>query len=304
MTKRWMRTAAGWAAATALAACGGGAPPANGEPESPAAASACAIVRRDVLLDRAMRETSGAAIDPRDPEVVWTQNDSGNEPEVFAFGADGRILARLEVAGAANHDWEDLAVGPCPGGTCMYLFDTGDSDRGRRDPAVLYRLPLPSPADSGRTAPAERFEARYPDGHRDAEAGIVLPDGSIYLVNKGNREAVELWRWPAPLGEGAELERVRTLAPEPGQPGDRVTGAAASPDGRWVAVRTYGRLALYRTAELLGAGGPAFTMDLTALGEPQGEGVALRDDGTVVLTSESGTGAFPPRATWLRCSLE
>jgi hypothetical protein len=272
---------------------------------APNAVPECHILRRDVVLDHAMRETSGAAFDPRDREVVLTHNDSGHEAELFAFARDGRTLARLRVTGAKNQDWEDLDAGPCPdGGSCLYVADIGDSDRKRRDPLELYRLPLPD-LGAARTDSAERFRARFPEGNRDTEAVFVLPDGSVYLVNKGQKHPIDLWRWPTPLAGGtAELERVRTLAPEPRQPGDRVTGASASPDGRWVAIRTYGRLAFYRTPELLGGGGPAFTMELALLGEPQGEAVALHDDGTVVLTSESGSQGFPPKASFLRCELD
>jgi hypothetical protein len=296
--KRWLPLA------VVLAACGG----AGGGDAASAAGAECRILRHDVALDHAVLETSGAAFDPRDPDVFWTHNDSGHEPEVFAMAADGRILARVRVAGARNQDWEDLDLGPCPdGGDCLYVADAGDSGRRRRDPVVLYRVSLPA-LDATTSAPAERLEAHFPGGHRDTEAAFVLPDGSLYLINKGQRHPIDLWRWPTPSGaDGADagvLERVRNLAPAAGQPGDRVTGASASPDGRWVAVRTYGRLAFYRTPELLADGGPAYTVDLTPLGEPQGEAVALADDGTVLLTSESGVQGFPPRATWLKCTLE
>jgi hypothetical protein len=291
--------------AAVLAACGGAG---SGDSARAEAGAECRILRHDVVLDQAVRETSGAALDPRSPDVFWTHNDSGHEPEVFAMSADGRILARVGVAGASNQDWEDMDLGPCAeGGDCLYVADVGDGGRGRGDPVAIYRIPLPA-LDATASAPAERFEARFPDGHRDTEAAFVLPDGSVYLINKGQRHPIDLWRWPTPLVAGpvdaVQLERVRNLAPAAGQPGDRVTGASASPDGRWVAVRTYGRLAFYRTPELLGGGGAAHTVDLAPLGEPQGEAVALADDGTVLLTSESGVRGFPPRATWLACTLD
>jgi hypothetical protein len=207
------------------------------------------------------------------------------------------------VEGANNQDWEDLAVGPCEGGQCAYIADIGSAGRRKNDPVALYRVPLP-PVDQAASARADRFEARFPGGGQDAEALFVLPDGSIYVIGKGQKEPIELYRWPTPLQPGpVDLVRVRELAPEPEQPGDRVTGAGASRDGRWVAVRSYGRLALYRTAELLGSGRPELAMELTPVGEPQGEAVAVDSDGTILLTSEGGQRTVPGRATFLECTL-
>lgn len=290
-----------WAAALALAAlagCGGDARGGAGESEQ-----WCSIARRDVGLPEDIAETSGVAFDPTEPEVFWTHNDSGGDPVLYAVGADGRLRAALTLEGAENQDWEDLAVGPCPGGQCAFVADIGSAGRKKNDPVALYRVPLPAPGQAS-SARAERFEARFPGGGQDAEALFVLPDGSIYVIGKGQKEPIELYRWPTPLQPGpVDLVRVRELAPEPEQPGDRVTGAGASRDGRWVAVRSYGRLALYRTAELLGTGRPEFAMDLAPVGEPQGEAVAIDSDGTILLTSEGGQRTVPGRATFLECTL-
>jgi hypothetical protein len=308
---RWMQmqstgAAASVAALVLLAACGR----AGAEEDAPRAdtgagdaVQTCRVVRQGVAMPEEVRESSGAALDPRAAEVFWTHGDSGTEPVLYAITADGRLAGRVVVSGARNRDWEDVAIGPCPGGDCVYVGDIGNNRGGRDREVVLYRAPLPQPTDSA-TRPVEAFRARFPGQGRDTEAMFVAADGGIYLVNKGQNDAIELWRWPVPLQAGpVDLVRVRVLAPEPEQPGDAVTGAGASRDGRWVALRTYGRLALYRTADLLGSGGPAFSMDLAPLGEPQGEGVAMRADGTVLLTSESGEGALPGRAAWLQCPL-
>lgn len=309
---RWMqmlgvRAAASVAALVLFAGC---ERPAQGEdvpPEDGTAgdgAQACRAVSRSVALPDDLGETSGAALDPRAPGVFWTHGDSGADPVVFAVDAQGRLVGRVAVAGARNRDWEDMAIGPCPAGDCVYVGDIGNNRPGSRNELVLYRAPLPQPTDSA-TRPAEVFRARFPGGGRDTEAMFVTADGGVYLVNKGQSDDIELWRWPTPLQPGpVDLVRVRVLAPEPEQPGDGVTGAGASRDGRWVALRTYGRLVLYRTADLLAGGTPAFSMDLAPLGEPQGEGVAVRADGTVLLTSESGESALPGRAAWLKCPLE
>lgn len=294
------------AAVLALAAgCGDarGAEDDVAQADSPAASGwQCRITGREVPLPAEVREASGAALDRRARGVFWTHGDSGRPPLLFAIGVNGQLLGRVRVQGARNRDWEDLAIGACPGGDCVYVGDVGDN-RGSRREIVLYRAPLPSYADTA-TRPAEVFRARYPGGARDTEALFVTPQGEVYLVDKGRRDGVGLWRWPTPMVPGpVDLQLVRQVAPPPRQPGDFVTGAGASQDGRWVAVRTYGRLALYRTADLLGGGGPAFTMDLTPLGEPQGEGVAVESDGTVLLTSEGRERTNPGRAAWLQCSL-
>lgn len=303
---RGMRGLAAAAALALAAGCGPRASADEGARSDSAAAGGeleCRITHPELSLGTRVPEASGGALDRRARGVFWTMGDSGNEPVLFALGVNGQLLGRVALAGARNRDWEDMAIGPCPGGTCVYVGDIGNN-LGRPIDLVLYRAPVPAPTDSA-TAPAEAFHARFPGGGRDAEALFVMPDGDVYLVSKGRTEAVELWRWPTPLRAGAAvtLERVREVAPRPRQLGDFVTGAGASRDGRWVAVRTYGRLALYRAADLLGGGEPAYTMDLAALGETWGEGVAIDDDGTVLLVSEGSGRHTGSAAAWLECTL-
>lgn len=309
-TLRWMRmrcarAAVSLAALVLCASCERGQADDEAPADTAQAAApgqTCRIARQSVALPADVSESSGVAFDPRAEGVFWTHGDSGADPVIFAFAADGRPAAQVVVAGARNRDWEDVAAGPCPGGDCLYLGDIGNNTSRDRE-AVLYRVPLPALGDST-TRLAEQFRARFPGGGRDAEAMFVTVDGGVYIINKGQHDQIELWRWPTPLQPGpVDLVRVRTLAPEPGSPAEAVTGAGASQDGRWVAVRTYSRLLLYRTADLLGSGQPAFSMDLIPLGEPQGEGVAMRADGTVLLTSESGGHGLAAQAAWLQCPL-
>lgn len=295
------------ASAAALVLLAGGCGPradADEVADAPGAdgAWACRITQPEVPLGTHVREASGASLDRRTPGVFWTHGDSGNPPVLFMMGVNGELLGRVRVAGARNRDWEDMAIGPCPGGTCLYVADIGNN-RARDMDLVLYRAPVPSAGDTA-TAPVEEFRARFPGGGRDAEGLFVMPQGDIYLVTKGGSGPVELWRWPTPLRPGAvQLERVRELAPRVQQLGDLVTGAGASPDGRWVAVRTYGRLAIYRAADLLGTGRPAYTMDLAPLGESWGEAVAMDGDGTLLLVSEGRSVTTGSRAAWLQCAL-
>ncbi|HEV3049632.1 MAG TPA: hypothetical protein VGX50_04950, partial [Longimicrobium sp.] len=107
------------------------APPKNGTASG--GAQACRIVDPDVALPDDMSETSGAALDPRATGVFWTHGDSGADPVLFAVDAEGRLVGQVAVSGARNRDWEDMAIGPCPGGDCVYVADIGNNRPGSRN---------------------------------------------------------------------------------------------------------------------------------------------------------------------------
>lgn len=309
------RLAPALAVAAALGCTADAAPAVRGDSAAataratqPPAEAQCEVMQKGLDLPDDLKESSGLAESRVHPGLYWTHNDSGHGSEIFAVDGHGVQLGRVQVEGATNHDWEDIAASRCPdgGGSCLYIADTGNNARGNDAGKRTVRLAvLPEPQAGATTATATEYAGRVPGKHTDIEAIAVLPDGSIYLVSKGINEDVELFRWPTPLVAGTEaaLERVRRLAPKAEELGDRVTGASASPDGRWVAVRTYAALAFYRTADLLGSGGPVSQLDLEPLGETQGEAVSLADDGTVFLTSEGVGRHLPGTMAHLRCVL-
>jgi hypothetical protein len=239
-------------------------------------------------------EASGIALSRRTPGIIWSHNDSG-EPVLFAFDTSGKARGRVQVTGMAVDDWEDLAVGPCAQGSCLYLADIGDNNRRRRQ-ITVYRVPEPRPEDRI-TAPAEAWQLVYPDGPRDAEALFVASGGQLFLISKADARTTALYRLGQPAARRAgQLELVTKL------PLDRVTGAAASPDGNSVVVRTNRELFVYRTQELVGGVNPQpRRFELTALREPQGEGVAAGADGVIYLAGEGGGGGGT--LATVRCSL-
>lgn len=263
----------------------------------------CDVIQPSVALPADVRETSGLARGASG--VLWTHNDAGGEPELFGFDRNGRQVAHLAVTGARHIDWEDIEAGPCAAGHCLFIADIGDND-GTREHITIYRVPEPA-VDAAEVA-ATAFHARFPDRPQDAEA-LVAADGSLYIITKGEHGALGLYRFPAAaLADAAGttvLEHVRELGPQPGRRGDRVTAAAASPDGSRIAIRTYDRLYLHDSAALLAsaAAEDGLTFDLRPLNEPQGEAVALDDDGTVWLTTEAESSG-DPFLTGLSCPLD
>ncbi len=262
----------------------------------------CRVVGGPSPLPAEVRESSGVAHGAGG--VAWTMNDSG-DPALFAVGTDGRLRSRVLLAGARVQDWEDIAAGPCGGGRCLYVGDIGDNEAARPE-IVVYRVrePAAGASESGRV---EALRGRYPDAAQDAEAMFVLPDGRVHIVTKGESGPIAIYRFPANAAPGAAttLERVATLGAEEVERLDRITGASASPDGRWVALRTLRNVTLVPTAELLAGrveAGRAY--DVGPLDEAQGEGIGLGEGGNVLLTSEAGKKDQPGTITRLACRLD
>lgn len=258
-------------------------------------------------LDDRLRETSGIARGRSNDAILWTHNDSGNAPVIFAVDLSGRLVGSVPIAGVEIIDMEDIDAGPCSHGNCLFLADTGDND-GTRGSISIHIVVEPSP-DADEIRPIETVQAVYPGGPRDAEAIFVLPDGGLFLVTKGREGAIELYRVPRAkrLADGPQaivtLERIRTLFPPPSRD-DRVTAASAMADGRWVALRTYRSLHLYPASDLVsGRAVTPSTIDLRLLGESQGEAVAIDTDGVVWLTSEAERGSAAPIFSRLDCTL-
>lgn len=242
-----------------------------------------------------LRESSGVAVSRAHPGILWTHNDSGDGPFVYATDTAGADYGALRVAGAAAIDWEDMALGPCPSGrdSCLYFADTGDNGE-RRASVTVYAVPEPAPpagpADSLRsTAPAAVLELVYPGGPADVEAIYVTRDGALYLVTKGRARGIRLLRasrgaWASGAAVAAELVQTLPIEPDPFS-GRWVTGAAVSPDGTRVVVRTYSELYVFTPAP----DGTLSAPTVCWLGrlEAQGEAVAFLDATTLVLTSEA-----------------
>ncbi len=202
-----------------------------------------------------LNEVSGIVESRRHPGVFWVHNDSGDGPRVFAIGRDGSNIGVFTVDGGRPRDWEDIAVGPGPGGRgYIYVGDVGDNAIARADINVR-RFPEPDlPAERPFDVPLEGSETItlvYPDGAHNCETLMVDPDnGDVYTVTKSGDGRSPVYRAAAPLrpGEPNRMERVAdlTFGQEP-LPGDRnTTGGEISPDGDEILVRTYGRIYLWR----------------------------------------------------------
>jgi hypothetical protein len=248
------------------------------------------------VQERALKEASALAASQRWPGVYWTLNDSGNTPTVYAVDEQGRSRGTFRVNDAENDDWESMAVGPGrDGGSALYIGDTGDNDRERRE-IVIYRVPEPEPVQAGarnangRTDQAETFKVQYPNGPRDAEALLVHPKtGEILIVTKEVPGRATVYRVPLPLDSRRTVRMERVAEVDMARAGvkiDVVDDGAVSADASRVTIRTYGSVLEY--------GVPAGAT-LASIWEqaplvarlndgPQGEGITYRLNGDALIS--------------------
>ena len=256
-------------------------------------------------------ESSGVAISRTYSGVFWTHNDSGDEPRVYAIDSMARLVATFEIKGARARDWEAMELGPCPGSrgtSCLYMADIGDNAVAREWVAI-YIIEEPDPtAGDGEVALLGAVQFVYPDGPHNAEALAITAEGDLVVVTKEPSRTTWFFEIPASdiatavIGGGTlTLAAGRQLPIRPNPLVSRlVTGAAVNPGGDVLAVRTYSEIYFFRWP----VAGPAEQVAAVCfLGdtEPQGEAVAFRDDGWLVLTSEVRDG-LPGYLQAVRCA--
>lgn len=245
------------------------------------------------FANRLLTESSGVAASRTQPGVLWTFNDSGNDPILFATDTLGRDRGAFRVTGATNVDWEAIAQGPCGTRQCLFIGDIGDNE-GRRHDVVIYRFPEPRLSGGARASPATAavtaLRVRYPDGPHDAESLLLSRGGDLFIITKAGKHPL-LYRIPAAAWARHRPVTADSLGPLPIETDIRsfrlVTDAAIAPDGVRVAVRTYREIYFLRFAGgRLVPDDPPRACDTFGL-QIQGEGVDWLDQHTLVLTSEN-----------------
>jgi len=165
--------------------------------------------------------------------MIWTHNDSGGEPAIYAIDtASGKILQTITLTGASNVDWEDITHDEA----FIYVGDVGNN-RGTRKDLKIYKIPknrIPEKGDANISQFSEisfsyadqaNFEKRMNRHNFDCEAITAIGD-SIYLFTKnwGNQ-----WTsvYALPKVGGNYIIKPKTDF----NIGGLVTAAAVSPSG-------------------------------------------------------------------------
>ncbi|MDT8435603.1 MAG: hypothetical protein RRA92_02500 [Gemmatimonadota bacterium] len=310
------------AAVAAVAGCARG----NGQTADQVVPGSCGAALPVAFLPPELGEASGMTRDPRRDDLFWIHNDSGNEALLFGVDTTGAVVSRVRITGASDRDLEDVAVGRCGPDWCLYLGDIGDNLAAH--PSIrVYEIPLPElPRDAsqstaagagGRPGPYDQvvtpraaWDLVFPDGARDAEA-LLVDDaaGELLLVTKGREARVEMYA--AGLAELADaagatftLRPMGDLRVPAGEnTAQFITAGDISPDGRFLAIRSYISLYLLPWGEDSGRDpsvAPVAASLISAF-EPQGEALTWSRDGTTVWLASEGRDGRPPQLSRIPC---
>ena len=249
----------------------------------PASAEAAVPSAQCQITDPRLPELSGlVAVD----DHFLAMNDGGDQVSVFLLDAACQV-ADVHTAAVDPYDPEDLAV--ATDGT-VWVADTGDNDAIRATVALIAVRP------DGSTS---IYRLTYPDGPHDAEALLMAPDGTPYLVTKEVLGASGVYRPASEIVDGGTVAMVNVAAVNMtftgtaggpvGQAGQvLVTGGAVARDGSALALRTYTDAYVW---PLVGsdvvaalAGTP---VRIPLPDSPQGEAISFAaDDQNLVVASE------------------
>lgn len=174
------------------------------------------------LAEPKNEETSGLAISHRTPGLLWTHNDSGGDPVLFAMNTDGTLRGRVRVAGVKNTDWEEMSSFELDGKAWLLAADMGDNFSARSS-LVLHVLPEPDAAQlqpdrETEIAPAYSIHFIFEDGARDAESlAVDVKERAIYLLSK-REEVPRLYRLPLAAASADQPAAARFLGLVPHLP--------------------------------------------------------------------------------------
>ena len=237
-------------------------------------------LRRVGKLTDGILESSGLCPAP-EAGTYFTFGDDGQQPIVYRVDGTGQQVGQFTL-GAPNHDWESLSRDKSGN---YYMGDCGNNGSDRQNLAILrFR-----PAQPGQVG---KINFKYPDQTEfppsksernfDCEASL-WHDGQVYLFTKDRATQSTCKVYTVPETPGTYTAKAVTKLAIPGQ----VTDARLSPDGH--------RLVLLARQELFILDGNSWGEILKATprqislkGAGQTEGVAFKDQNTLLITTEQG----------------
>ncbi|WP_422752751.1 hypothetical protein [Micromonospora sp. WMMD708] len=260
--------------------------------------AAAAGKKKCTITDERLRELSGLVATKTGYIVINDGTLQESRKRVFFLDTKCKIAKEpVKYSGDGPFDTEDLALSP--DGKTLWIADTGDNvtSRERRTRVAVWTMPV-----SGSKQPV-LHRLSYPERKpHDAEALLVGADGLPLVITKVPSGKAEIFTpeakldpdgdtEPVPMKKVGEITLPKTTTDNPLNIIGRVaiTGAARSPDGSRVVLRTYADAFEYDVSggdivAALTTGKPR----VTPLADPFGEAISYTPDGTGFVTVSDG----------------
>ncbi|MDR6967715.1 WD40 repeat protein [Flavobacterium arsenatis] len=149
--------------------------------------SSSEVIEELFSMPKKIKESSAVEVTEKS-DLIWTLEDSGNEPQLFALNIKGELVNTLEIKNAQNNDWEDLTSDKDGN---LYIGDFGNNDNDRKD-LTIYKINA-SDLTKKEASFAEKISFYYPqqtlfppkksERFYDVESFFLFED-NFYLFTK------------------------------------------------------------------------------------------------------------------------
>jgi hypothetical protein len=234
------------------------------------------------MKDGKIEEASGLAMSRTNAGYLWTHNDSFNDADIFLVDKDLKVQLTCRLAGVANRDWEDIAVGPGPeeGKSYVYVGEIGDN-LSQYSVKVIYRFEEPVLTPGVKKVTITRFDTiafQLPDGKKDMETLLINPvSKNLYVVSK-REEPVHVYelKYPYSVHDTLVAKDIATL------PITLTVAGDFSPDGREILLKSYKNIYYWKNDSNLPVEDVLKNKPkvLPYEEEPQGEAITWDEDGS------------------------
>ncbi len=224
-------------------------------------------------------------------ELFWVNNDSGCEPELYAYNKSGELKKTVRLKNINNADWEDLA----DDSEYFYIGEFGNNYGRRKDLRVLrvaksdikgeQNIELTADVLTFEWGDQNNFKKRKHNHDFDCEAFFSFKD-SLYLFTKN-------WaNYKTRMYVMSKTKGHHKLMPKAEfNTGFMVTGADISSDGKQVSLIGYKdfKTYMYLLTDYKGTDffkGKKIFVDMSPLGGAQTEGIVYGENDSLFICTE------------------
>jgi hypothetical protein len=233
------------------------------------------------LNNNQIKEASGIAASFRNPGMLWTHNDSGNDAEIFLLDTALNVKLNVKFPNLTNRDWEDIAIGPGPDPAKSYVYigEIGDNFAQYQDKKIYrFEEPLAGGDPIMSIDSVDVITTQLPRARKDTETLMIDSNTrDLYIVSKReNPVVVYKIKYPYPTDSTVTADSITTI------PYGQICGGDISGDGKEILLKNYQNIFYWKVKdnEKIEDAFKRKPIILPYEEEPQGEAVTFARDGS------------------------